>query len=69
LPYTNGTTPQFGFGRGINNGNTQISVGMYIAASTNVVTLLMNSANITTPNLWTAANGKSVQGFLMLNIP
>jgi len=69
LPYTNGTTPQFGFGRGINNGTSQISVGMYIAASTNVVTLLMNSANITTPNIWTNVLAKSAQGFLMLNIP
>jgi len=69
LPYTNGTTPQFGFGRGLNNGTSQISVGMYIAASTNVVTLLMNTSNITTPNLWTNVLKKSVQGFLILNIP
>ena len=69
LPYTNGTTPQFGFGRGLNLGTTQISVGMYMATSTNVVTLLMNTSNITTPNTWGTTLKKSVQGFLMLNIP
>ena len=69
LPYTNGTTPQFGLGRGKNNGTSQASVGMYMAASTNVVTLLWATTNITTPNVWTAANGKSAQGFLILNIP
>ena len=69
LPYTNGTTPQFGLGRGTNNNTNQASVGFYMAASTNVVTLLYSTTNITTPNVWTASNGKSAQGFLMLNIP
>ena len=69
LPYTNGTTPQYGIGRGTNNNTNQASVGFYMAASTNVVTLLYGTTNITTPNVWTAANGKSAQGFLILNIP
>jgi hypothetical protein len=69
LPYTNGTVPQFGFGRGLNLTTTHITVGMYMAASTNVITLLMNTANITTPNVWGTSGTKSCQGFLMFNIP
>jgi len=69
LPYTNGTNPQFGSGRGLDQTNTQVSVGMYMAASTNVVTCLRNNTNITTPNSWQITGTKSCQGFLMLNIP
>jgi hypothetical protein len=69
LPYTNGTNPQFGFARGLDQTNTQVSVGMYMAASTNVVTCLRGNTNITTPNSWQITGTKSCQGFLMLNIP
>jgi hypothetical protein len=68
IPYTTSATPQFSFGRGINGTTTNISLGIYNGGSTNVMTLLNNSSNVTTQPAWSSTGQKLAQGFMILNI-